>query len=87
MDTTRVATVRRHSRGEEMAASAKTLAELLRPLSPSTKIPIPKSSFSVRTPEQKKTTETNKALARSKRDLRICTDIIEKSRGMPRTFR
>ncbi|XP_064942136.1 uracil-DNA glycosylase, mitochondrial-like [Musa acuminata AAA Group] len=79
-DTTRVATVRGHSRGEEMAASAKTLAELLRPHSPSTKIQISKSSFSARTPEQKKTTETNKALARSKRDLRICTDIIEKSR-------
>ncbi|THU63124.1 hypothetical protein C4D60_Mb01t12420 [Musa balbisiana] len=78
-DTTRAATVRSHSRGEEMAASAKTLAELLRPLSPSTKIPIPKSS-SARTPEQKKTTETNKALARSKRDLRSCTDRIEKSR-------
>ncbi|XP_064961385.1 uracil-DNA glycosylase, mitochondrial isoform X2 [Musa acuminata AAA Group] len=80
-DTTRVATVRGHSRGEEMAASAKTLAELLRPLSPSTKIQISKSSFSARTPEQKKTTETNKAQARSKRDLRICTDIIEKSRA------
>ncbi|CAL9146019.1 unnamed protein product [Musa hybrid cultivar] len=85
IDTTGVATVRGHSRGEEMAASAKTLAELLhpakrlRPLSPSTKIQISKSS-SARTPEQKKTTETNKALARSKRDLRICTDIIEKSR-------
>ncbi|CAL9080317.1 unnamed protein product [Musa acuminata var. zebrina] len=79
-DTTRVATVGRHSRGEEMAASAKTLAELLRPLSPSTKIQIPKSSFSAGTPERKKTAETNKSLARSKRDLRICTDIIEKSR-------
>ena len=44
---------------------------------------VPSESPSTLTPAQKKRIEINKALARSKRNLRLCTEKIERTKGIP----
>lgn len=54
----------------------------LRKASPARRDPAPESAAApALTPEQKQRIEINKALARSKRNLRICRERVEKAKG------